>query len=346
MHAISPNSGAFHRAAPEPPATCDLPSRQRAVSGRRIVAFVDPSPEATNAAWRGALVARDLGLPLHLVALHSLHVNMSEAAALVEALAVDMRAKLQLQVISEGLAGTREHEGVAAARGASLLVVPSATAHTYLRWLAVSRVLQILRRAEQPILVVRRPAYASYRRVLAAVKLELEARAIIAAAHALSRGPHITVLHVLASGRQASMSAVELPERATQSQCEAAALSARVALKDLIASTSATEGGAQPVILLGHAAHGVFEQQLANGADLLVLGKRPGNPIIDALHGGVVQVAISSADADVLILPTMPSAPDASSRPSRSRLGTEIVTGTSRIGLRNGAATSTDNQMR
>jgi nucleotide-binding universal stress UspA family protein len=164
------------------------------------------------------------------------------------------------------------------------------------------------------VLVVRRPAYASYRCVLAAVELDLEARAIIAAAHALSRGPHVTVLHVLASGRQALMSAVELPERASHAQCDAAALSAREALKDLIASAGATKGG-QSVILLGNAAHGVIEQQLANGADLLVLGKRPGNPIIDALHGGVVQVAISSADADVLILPTMPSAPDASSRP-------------------------------
>jgi hypothetical protein len=46
------------RTAFDLPATRYVQTQQRAVA-QRIVVFVDRSPEAPNAAWRGALVARE-----------------------------------------------------------------------------------------------------------------------------------------------------------------------------------------------------------------------------------------------------------------------------------------------
>ena len=159
MHVISPAGRAIARTPFELPAARPAP-RQSTAGARRVVVYVDRSPEAANAAWRGALVARDRGLPLHLVALQPLHANLADATALTEALAAEVRDKLPLEVFPEGIAGELEHEGLEAARDASLLVVPARPDLP---------VLRMLRRTARPVLVVRVPAPASYTRVLAAV---------------------------------------------------------------------------------------------------------------------------------------------------------------------------------
>jgi nucleotide-binding universal stress UspA family protein len=297
------------------PASFEVPfarhprAQQRAAAGtRHIAVFIDRSPEAANAAWRGALVARDRGLPLHLVALQPLHANLAEAAALADSLASQLRGKLELQVCPRAIAGTREHEGVEATRDASLLVLPC-PAHRGL-WAPVSPVLRMLRRARRPVLLARTPGQMGYRRVLAAVELGLDACSLIAAARALSRDPGMKVLHVLDTSHEETMRLADVPERVIREQRERDALRARGVLADLIASAGA-RGDAQPIIGFGNAGHAVTEQQLATGADLLVVGKRPRPALVDALRGGVAQRALRSTGADVLVLPMPPRAPTA-----------------------------------
>ena len=288
MHVISPAGRAIARTPLELPASRPAP-RQAAAGTRRVMVFVDRSPEAANAAWRGALVARDRGLPLHLVALQRLHANLAEATALTEALAAEVEDKLPLEVFPESIAGEFEHEGVEAARDASLLVVPARPDLP---------VLRMLRRTGRPVLVVRVPARASYTRVLAAVQLDLDACSLIAAAHALSRDPAMTVMHVL-----------DIPPEETPRR-ERDALRARYVLKDLIAAAGAQDDGAEPLIAFGDPRLRVLHQRTATRAELLVLGKRPRLALADALRGGVAQCVLSAAGSDTLLLPTPPRAPD------------------------------------
>ncbi|TFZ05688.1 hypothetical protein EZ313_03230 [Ramlibacter henchirensis] len=294
----------------EVPVARRAPAQQRATAGtRHIAVFVDGSPEAANAAWRGALVARDRGLPLHLIVLHPLHADLAEAASTADSLASEVRGKLDLQVSSQAIAGTREHEGVEATRDASLLVLPSAARRG--PWPPGSPVLRMLRRARRPVLLARTPAQMSYRRVLAAVELDLDACSLIAAARALSRDPCMKVLHVLDTSHEETMRLADVPERVIHSQRERDALRARGVLADLIASAGGRDD-AEPAIAFGNAEQAVVEQQLATGADLLVVGKRPRHALVDALRGGVAQRVLRSAAADVLVLPMQPRAPTAS----------------------------------
>jgi len=290
LHVISPAGRAIARTPFEWPATRPAP-RPAAAGARRVVVYVDRSPDAANAVWRGALVARDRGLPLHLVALQPLHANLADATAVAEAFAADVRGKLPLEVFPESIVGEFEHEGLEAARDASLLVVPARPDLP---------VLRMLRRTGRPVLVVRVPARASYTRVLAAVELDLEACSLIAAAHALSRDPAMTVMHVL-----------DIPPEDT-AQRERDALSARYVLSDLIAAAGAQEDGAEPLIAFGDPRLRVLHQRTATRAELLVVGKRPRLALADALRGGVAQRVLNAAGSDTLLLPTPPRAPDAS----------------------------------
>jgi nucleotide-binding universal stress UspA family protein len=254
-----------------------------------VVVYLDRSPEAANAVWRGALVARDRGLPLHLVALQPLHADLAEATALTEAFAAQVRDKLPLEVVPESVTGELEHEGLEAARDASLLVVAARPDPP---------VLRMLRRTGRPVLVVRVPARASYTRVLAAVELELDACSLIAGAHALSRDPAMTVMHVLDVP----------PEEAAKREREA--LHARHVLADLIAAAGAREDGAGPLVAFGDPRSRVLHQRTATRAELLVIGKRPRPALADALRGGVAQRVLRSAGSDTLLLPLPPRAPD------------------------------------
>lgn len=290
MHVISPAGRAiarmpFERAAAQPA------SLQRVAGARRVVAYVDRSPEAANAAWRGALVARDRGLPLHLVALQPLHGNLAEAKAVAEAFADEVRGKLALEVFPECIAGDFEHEGLDAARDASLLVVPARPDLP---------VLRTLRRTGRPVLVVRLPGRASYERVLAAVELDLDACSLIAAAHALSRDRGLTVMHVL------DMAQEEAARR------DHDALRAGDALSDLIAAAGAWEAGVESLVAFGDPQLRVLHQRTATRAELLVVGKRPRSALADALRGGVAQRVLRAGSGDTLLLPIPPRAPNTS----------------------------------
>lgn len=296
------------RASFEVPASRHPPPRQRPVVAGPVAVFVDHSREAANAAWRGALVARDCGVPLHLVAVQSLHAELGKAVARADALAAEIRGRLGLQVSSRAIVGTREHEGVEATRDASLLVLPSAADRG--PWRPGSPVLRILRRSRRPVLLARIPARASYRRAIAAVELDRHAGPLIAAAHALSRDPGMKVLHVLNTSHEETLRLADVPERVIRGQRERDARRARVVLADLIASAGARDA-AEPAIAFGNARNAVAEQQRVTGAELLIVGKRSRLALVDALCGSVAQRSLRSAGADVLVLPMPPRAPAA-----------------------------------
>lgn len=283
--------------------------RARAPGPGPVIAFVDPRPEAANAAWRAALVARDRGLPLHLIGLQPLHANLVDASRTARALAEEVRGRIDLDVTARSVAGTLDREGVEAARQASLIVLPPAQPGLFQPFR--SPALRMLRRSGRPVLLARRPAQASYRSVMAAVELELDACSLIAAAHALSRDPNMKVLHVLDTAHEEALRLADVPVRKIQEQRERDAARARRVLADLIASAGAADD-AHPVISFGDAEPALVAREFASRSDLLVVGKRPRHALVDTLLGGVAQTLLRKARADVLVLPMPPRAPAAS----------------------------------
>lgn len=269
----------------------------------RVVALTDHSASATNAAWRAALVARDLGLPLHVVGLCSAGADRRASQLLLDQLTCELKRTLQVVaraslVHASGLAAVAE-----AARGASLLVVDALHGGRLRNWLLGSLAQRLARRCRTPVLAVRRPAVASYRRVTVSVDLQSAASGLIAAARALSRDHRMQVLHVLQGRDRARTLLAGVPLDVVRSQREQATGAARQKLAGLIAQAGACDDAAEPVTVFGHVAVAVLEHERRSRAQLLVLGHPHRGALVDLVLGGVVLWLLPATQADVLLVP-------------------------------------------
>ncbi|RYF40234.1 MAG: universal stress protein [Comamonadaceae bacterium] len=268
--------GALSSTEPSLDVLCPSPSRRE--QERCVVVLMDAGPAAANAAWRAALLARDRAAPLHL-----LHVR-ADARGLDEA-----RALLQQLAAWSGRAG--------------IVVVPESRGGLWPDLLLGSLAERIQRTLPLPVLVVRRPAFASYRRVLVTVKLDADAVHLIAAARSVSRDPRMRVFHVLDTAQDGSIRLAGASERTLRMQQHRRARTAYTALNELIARAGAHEQGAAALVSRGHVPTRVLEIARSGNAQLIVLGKERRSLFADLLFGGVTQRLLADADTDLLVLP-------------------------------------------
>ena len=266
-----------------------------------VLVPVDGFGPSTNAAWRAALVARDLGAPLRL-----LHVQegvragaASEAALRRLALEIGERTGVTPQL--DTVPGKVLEETVRAARDAALLVIGPRPGNPLRAMVVGTQAEQLIRLCRVPVLVVKKPATAGYRRVLVPVELVPAARPMIAAAARLARDG-LEVLHALQPGDEIGMRACEVPEWVVRRQRQRAADEARAALHGLIAQ-AVQPRGVRTMVGFGDAARLALAREAAMRADLLVIGKRTRGLLADFFLGSVTQRLLASARADVLVLP-------------------------------------------
>ena len=270
-----------------------------ALQGGAVLAPFDLSSQSLNAAWRGALVARDLAAPLRL-----LHVQEGGDAAAardaVQQLARDIGRHFGRVVEVELRTGDPLSEAVHAARDAAVVVIGSPRGNPLRELVLGTQAERLIRLCRVPVLLVKRPAAGAYRKVLAAAELGPSARAVAAAAARLSRDPRVEVLHALDVRDEIGMRACDVPEAVVRTLRQRAAERARRALHDLLAVDFP---GAWPAVGFGDAAAAVLAREQALRADLLVVGKRQRALLADFFLGSVTQRVLASARADVLVLP-------------------------------------------
>jgi len=276
---------------------------QAALPLRGVLAITDLSKGATNAVWRAGLVARDRKMPLHILSLESASATTRRSQAVLDKLARELRERLLVDVSAQALRGSLLREGVRAARQAALLVIAAPREHLLRDWLLGTRAQQLAQRARIPVLMVRRFAVSSYRKVIVPVALESGAWSAIAAARALSRDPAMKVLHVLSTEHEDAMRLADVREITIHRERQKAADRTREALLELIATAGAHEDCAMPIVSFGHAATRVLEHERTTGADLIVLGQRPRRSLLDLLPGSVARGVLRFARADVLVVP-------------------------------------------
>lgn len=264
-----------------------------------VLALVDGSPSAANAAWRAALVARDHGFALHLLHDAARPAGANEAPQVAEAL----RAHLQVAVHLAPTGGDALHAVVQASRGASLLVVGARRGNLLREFVLGTQAERLLRLCRIPVLVVKRPALAGYRRVLVPVDLGAESGDAIATAALFSRDPRLEVLHAVSVRDEVAMRVAEVPEAVVRRQRHRAAEGARARLERSIAEAGLASEGARAAVAFGDPAVAVLARERAMRADLVVLGKRRRGLLADFFLGGVTQRVLAAARADVLTLP-------------------------------------------
>lgn len=288
---------------PEPSLGVFRPPGRAPAQGPCVLAAVDASPAGMHAAWRAALVARDRGASLHLLCAHADARELDAADAALQELAAQVQQRLFVPTTTTAAAGSLCEHLAAAADRAGLVVLPW-TAARKLQDLFLGSLPERVFRAlpvAVPVLVVRKPALASYRRVLVPVKLDADATLLIAAARGVSRDPRVRVFHVLDTAQEGSLRLAGTSERALRLQRQRRSRTAYATLNELIVRSGTVEAAA--LISWGHVPARVLEIARSGDTQLIVAGKERRSLLADLLFGGITQRLLCEAQADLLVLP-------------------------------------------
>ena len=270
----------------------------------RVVALVDDTPAAANAAWRAALVARTQGVPLQLLHLHPERDSPDALHAQAQDLARRVQARLGVDVECSVRPGRPTELAQHLPAQAGLLVVPYQRRHLLVESIVGTLPERIFRCVSVPVLVVKRAAIANYRRVLVPVKLDADAVPMIRWARSLSRDPRPRVLHVLDTGTEQSLRIADAPERSLRMQRQRRCRQAYAELHEIITWASRdTNESAAAVITFGHAPSRVLEIARARHAQLVVVGKQHRSIFSELFDEGVPHRLVATGHADVLLHP-------------------------------------------
>jgi len=289
---------------PEPSLDVFRPPGAAPAQGLCVLAAVDASPAGTHAAWRAALVARDRGAALHLLSVQADARELDAADAALQELAAHVQQRLLVPTTATAAAGRLCDRLAELAAGAGLVVLPWTTGRKVRDLLLGSLPERVFRALPLPlpVLVVRRPALASYRRVLVPVKLDADAVLLIAAARSVSRDPRMRVFHVLDTAQEGSLRLAGTSERALRLQRHRRSRTAYATLNELIARAGAPEAAAA-LVSWGHVPARVLEIARSGDTQLIVAGKERSSLLADLFFGGITQRLLCDAQSDLLVLP-------------------------------------------
>jgi nucleotide-binding universal stress UspA family protein len=268
-----------------------------------VVAVCDLSSAALNATWRAAIVARELGAQLRILHPHGDEKVLSKAGSALDELREEIRQRMRVRVEAESVRGSVLHAAIDAARQAAMIVIPSQRGNPLREWIMGTQAERLIRLCRAPVLVVKRPALCSYRRVLVAAGLEGASASLIAVAAMLSRGSRVEVLHVLATADEVVLRELEASAQVLHTCREYRAQRARVALHELVDRACGDANGTFTTVGFGRTAGVVLERAQAVESELIVIGKKQRGLLAGYLLGGVTQRVLANAGSDVLVLP-------------------------------------------
>jgi nucleotide-binding universal stress UspA family protein len=272
---------------------------------RGVVVLHDLSAQAAHAAWRAGMIARDQRTPLCLLHASAAAGQAAQARAALKPLAEELRAHLRIEVELRVLQGETPDAVVHAGRDAGLLVLPAQRRNVLREWMFGTQAERLIRLCGRPVLVVKRPATAGYRRVLVPVDFGPADASFIAAATHLSRASHVEVFHSLATRNEVTLRASDVPEAQVRSYRRRRLEQVRAAIGELIDLVPGARASAIPCVGFGHASSTVLAREQAMRADLVVIGKRRRGLLGDFLLGSVTQRVLAAARSDVLVVPVM-----------------------------------------
>ena len=160
---------------------------------------------------------------------------------------------------------------------------------------------RLMRMVRRPVLVVKKPAQATYQRVLVPIDFTVYSEAVLRSAIKSVPQAALHLCHAPGTSREARLRAADVPEAIIESWRERTLARALERLNVLIQSV----GHGRATSSVGHAdpSQLALEAQPAVGADLIVVGKDGQSAIGDFLLGSVAQRLVSAAQCDVLVVP-------------------------------------------
>ena len=287
----------------------------------RILAATDLSAPARHAAERAALVSQEIMATLHL-----LHIPHLASLERLQQLAVpgeermetriQAQARQRLDVLATALDQrfgtcpvTHVEAGpllptlrrmisaitadlqVCGAKGESLVRhhVLGTTAH------------RMISTATCPVLVVKQTAHEPYRRLLVPVDFSpVSSRAI---RHALALAPQaeIVLLHAFEVPFEGQLRYAGVDDQTLRHYRSQMKQQATEKLQGLRETTGLSAGRCESVILHGHPAFHILEQEQIQDCDLIVMGKQGESMIETLLLGSVTKHVLAESQGDILV---------------------------------------------
>lgn len=255
---------------------------------RSILALTDFSMQGEQALDRAALVAVEHCAQLRIM--HFVDVpnpNLTDPFERVAQRAQQLARRHGIAVEPVSRASETVDRVVEESACADLLVIDHRHDRILMRFWQGTTFDQLVRRCQCPVLVVKREPSRRYRRVLVAVDLSAESKALVRYAGAFESESELELFHSQSTLNETTESRRHAEERLTQ-------------LTELVGPT-----GNRVMISIGHGdpSRQTFVQQQAAGADLVVVGKNRISALADFMFGGFAQRLLSWATSDVLVVP-------------------------------------------
>jgi len=284
-----------------------------------ILAATDFTGSGSKAVHRAARLAMEQRARLEL--LHIVHSPALESLRPLFPSPTDVEkrilqdARTQLEKLATAVAaetgvrpGTGVHLGhvvdgiLAGSEAADLLVVGARGANPVRDLLIGSTAERLLRKSQQPVLMVNREPAHAYRRVLVPMDFTPVSGPLLRMAMQLAPEARITAFHAFDIPFEAKLWLTGVPEDRIQDYRDKARQFSIDALHALIGDAGADAGRCEAVAELGEAAPLILDQAAAIGADLIVMGKRDQTVAEELLLGSVARRVLASSDCDVLVL--------------------------------------------
>jgi len=289
---------------------------------RHIFAATDLSPPSLQAVDRGFLLARTTGARytlMHALGLDALgplanllgdqagdiarKVIERQRAAMV-AMAGDSARNPGITptiLVEEGMA-TAAVPAYAAATDADLVIVGARGESTLRRFVLGSTASHLLRKSKCPVLVVKRPARAPYRRVLVAVDFSPGSELSLRMARELAPEAHILLHHVFDVPFEGMLKYAGVSEHEIHRYRAEARERAMQALLELAARVGLPRSEFVPIVHHGDAAHHILEEEAHARCDLIVMGKHGTHVTEELLLGSVTKRVLSESHGDLLVV--------------------------------------------
>lgn len=306
--------------------TMELQPEPEAPTGAVLVAS-DLSEGAAVAEQRAARLAREQDCPLvllHVAAhdwLQSLRDWMEGAAgaeriwahteAALRQRAGALAASAGVEVQPCMVEGHPVTQIVAAAQRLQprCLVVGARGSNPLRRLLLGTTSERLLRKAACPLLVVRTPARAAYRRVLMPVDFSPWSAPMLALADRLAPQALVDLLHVYGVPFEEKLRFAGVDEEVIATYRERARQHASASLHALARGAGWPASRYEALLYEGDAAAGVVAEAQRRGSDLVVIGKHGRSATEELLLGSVTKHVLAEAPCDVLLSPAHDAGP-------------------------------------
>lgn len=283
-----------------------------------IVAATDFSHDAHNAAERAARICAVTGARgtlLHVVELPWLDALkrlvklpselddsiLEEAKHRLDALAGEIQGRTGVRLETSVHGGHVLDAVLEAAAGNSLLALGARGTHPLRDFAVGTTAERLIRKTDQPTLVVRRNAEHPYRRIVVAMDFSPHSRRAVKCALDLAGEADVHLVHIFNAPLAEQMHFAGVSEEVLEEFRNKARLEAEAAMRDLIAEAG-INGRVQTCIERGdHAPSQLLAKARELKADLVVVGKHGKSLAERLLLGSVTLHLLAESPADVLI---------------------------------------------